>query len=104
MKEFLRAGSSAGFARAILGGGAEERGEGQPGLTAADPLNFNDSKRYRERVKAARQKTSLEEAVVTGTAAIGGFPTILCVFEFAYLGGSMGSVVGEKLTRAIELA
>src|SRR5207302_517438 len=57
-----------------------------------------------DRVKSARQKTTLEEAVVTGVARIGGLPTVLCVFEFDYLGGSMGSVVGEKLTRAIELA
>ena len=55
-------------------------------------------------MKSARQKTTLEEAVVTGVARIGGLPTVLCVFEFDYLGGSMGSVVGEKLTRAIELA
>ena len=78
--------------------------EHQTGLVPGDPLNFKDSKRYRDRVKAARQKTSLEEAVVTGVARIGGFPTVLCVFEFDYLGGSMGSVVGEKLARAIELA
>src|SRR3989441_2640997 len=78
--------------------------ERQTGLTPGDPLNFKDSKRYRDRVRSAHQKTSLEEAVVTGVARIGGFPTVLCVFEFDYLGGSMGSVVGEKLTRAIELA
>jgi acetyl-CoA carboxylase carboxyl transferase subunit beta len=82
-------------------GSFEER---QTGLTPADPLNFKDSKRYRDRVKSARQKTTLEEAVITGIARIGGLPTVLCVFEFDYLGGSMGSVVGEKLTRAIELA
>src|SRR5256884_1565715 len=82
-------------------GSFEER---QTGLTPADPLNFKDSKRYRDRVKSARQKTTLEEAVITGVARIGGLPTVLCVFEFDYLGGSMGSVVGEKLTRAIEVA
>jgi len=78
--------------------------EHQTGLTSADPLKFKDSKRYPDRVKAARQKTALEDAVISGIARIGGFPTVLCVFEFAFLGGSMGSVVGEKLTRAIELA
>jgi acetyl-CoA carboxylase carboxyl transferase subunit beta len=78
--------------------------EHQTGLTSADPLRFKDSKRYPDRVKAARQKTALEDAVISGIARIGGFPTVLCVFEFAFLGGSMGSVVGEKLTRAIELA
>jgi acetyl-CoA carboxylase carboxyl transferase subunit beta len=78
--------------------------EHQTGLSSADPLKFKDSKRYPDRVKAARQKTALEDAVISGIARIGGFPTVLCVFEFAFLGGSMGSVVGEKLTRAIELA
>src|SRR3989475_6386968 len=78
--------------------------ERQTGLTPGDPLNFKDSKRYRDRVRSAHQKTSLEEAVVTGVARIGGLATVLCVFEVDYLGGSMGSVVCEKLTRAIELA
>ncbi len=73
-------------------------------LASVDPLRFKDTKWYRDRLKSAREKTSLEEAVVTGIARIGGLPTVLCVFEFAFLGGSMGSVVGEKLTRAIELA
>ena len=78
--------------------------EYQTGLTSADPLRFKDSKRYPDRVKAARQKTAMDDAVVSGIARIAGFPAVLCVFEFGFLGGSMGSVVGEKLTRAIELA
>ena len=78
--------------------------EYQTGLISADPLRFKDSKRYPDRVKAARQKTGFEDAVVSGIARIDGLPAVLCVFEFAFLGGSMGSVVGEKLTRAIELA
>jgi acetyl-CoA carboxylase carboxyl transferase subunit beta len=78
--------------------------EYQTGLTSVDPLGFKDTKRYRDRVRAARQKTTMEEAVVTGVARVGGHPVVLCVFEFGFLGGSMGSVVGEKLTRAIELA
>jgi acetyl-CoA carboxylase carboxyl transferase subunit beta len=73
-------------------------------LASGDPLRFKDTRWYRDRVKAAREKTGLEEAVVTGLARIGGFPVVLGVFEFAFLGGSMGSVVGEKLARAIELA
>jgi acetyl-CoA carboxylase carboxyl transferase subunit beta len=77
--------------------------EHQTGITSADPLRFKDSKKYPDRVKAARQKTGLEDAVISGIARVGGFPTVLCVFEFTFLGGSMGSVVGEKLTRAIEL-
>ena len=83
------------------GGTFEER---EAGLTSTDPLGFRDTKKYRDRLRAARQKTSLEEAVVCGLARLGGFPVMLCAFEFAFLGGSMGSVVGEKLTRAIELA
>jgi acetyl-CoA carboxylase carboxyl transferase subunit beta len=82
-------------------GSFEER---ETALTTTDPLNFKDTKKYRERVRAAAQKTSSDEAVVCGIASIGGQPTVLAVFEFGFLGGSMGSVVGEKLARAIELA
>jgi acetyl-CoA carboxylase carboxyl transferase subunit beta len=82
-------------------GSFEER---ETGLTTTDPLNFKDTKKYRERVRAAAQKTSTDEAVVCGIASIGGQPAVLAVFEFGFLGGSMGSVVGEKLARAIELA
>jgi acetyl-CoA carboxylase carboxyl transferase subunit beta len=82
-------------------GSFEER---DAGLASVDPLGFKDTKRYRDRVRAAREKTGAEEAVVTGLARIGGIPAVLCAFEFGFLGGSMGSVVGEKLTRAIELA
>jgi acetyl-CoA carboxylase carboxyl transferase subunit beta len=78
--------------------------EHQASLSSLDPLNFKDTKRYRDRLKAAKQKTSAEDAVITGLARIGSYPAVLCVFEFGFLGGSMGSVVGEKLTRAIELA
>ena len=89
------------LASLIDAGSFEER---DSGLTTVDPLRFKDTKAYRDRVRSAREKTGLEEAVITDVARIGGFPTVLCVFEFGFLGGSMGSVVGEKLTRAIELA
>jgi acetyl-CoA carboxylase carboxyl transferase subunit beta len=78
--------------------------ERDAGLTSRDPLEFKDTKRYTDRVKSARKSTGLEEAVITGLGRVGGLPVVLCVFEFGFLGGSMGSVVGEKLTRAIELA
>jgi acetyl-CoA carboxylase carboxyl transferase subunit beta len=78
--------------------------EHQTGITSGDPLRFKDSKRYPDRVKAARQKTALEDAVISGIARVGGLPTVLCVFEFTFLGGSMGSVVGEKVTRLFERA
>jgi acetyl-CoA carboxylase carboxyl transferase subunit beta len=82
-------------------GSFEER---ETSLTTADPLGFKDTKKYRERVRAAAQKTASDEAVICGVASIGGQSAVLAVFEFGFLGGSMGSVVGEKLTRAIELA
>jgi len=82
-------------------GSFEER---DTGLATTDPLTFKDTKKYRDRVRAAVQKTSTDEAVVCGIARIGGQPAVLAAFEFGFLGGSMGSLVGEKLTRAIELA
>ena len=82
-------------------GSFEER---EAGLRSRDPLSFKDTKRYTDRLKGARSKTGLEEAVVAGLGRIGGSPVALCVFDFNFLGGSMGSVVGEKLTRTIELA
>lgn len=72
------------------------------GLAALDPLNFNDSMRYPDRIKAAMKKTGLKEAVICGQGELEGVPLELCVFEFDFLGGSMASVVGEKVTRAIE--
>jgi acetyl-CoA carboxylase carboxyl transferase subunit beta len=82
-------------------GSFEER---DSGLRSTDPLGFKDSKRYRDRLRAAQEKTGLSEAVISGVARIGGFSTALCCFDFDFMGGSMASVVGEKLARAIELA
>ncbi len=82
-------------------GSFEER---DTGLHSLDPLGFRDTKRYRDRLRTAKEKTGLEEAVLAGTARICGDPVVLCVFEFNFMGGSMASVVGEKLTRAAELA
>jgi len=82
-------------------GSFEER---ETGLRSRDPLGFKDTKRYTDRVKAARGKTGLEEAVITGLGRIGGYEVAVGVFEFGFLGGSMASVVGEKLTRLIEFA
>jgi acetyl-CoA carboxylase carboxyl transferase subunit beta len=82
-------------------GSFEER---ETSLSTADPLGFKDTKKYRERIRTAAQKTASDEAVICGVASIGGQSAVLAVFEFAFLGGSMGSVVGEKITRAIELA
>jgi acetyl-CoA carboxylase carboxyl transferase subunit beta len=82
-------------------GSFEER---ETGLRSRDPLGFKDTKRYTDRLKAARGKTGLEEAVITGLGRIAGYEVAVAVFEFDFLGGSMASVVGEKLTRLIELA
>ena len=82
-------------------GSFEER---ETALRSRDPLGFKDAKKYTDRLKAARNKTGLEEAVITGLGRIGGYPVAIAVFEFDFLGGSMASVVGEKLTRTIELA
>jgi acetyl-CoA carboxylase carboxyl transferase subunit beta len=70
-------------------------------LDSTNPLGF---KGYLDKVKAYQKKTDLTEAVVTGKAKIGGKPVVLAVMDFRFLGASMGSVVGEKITRAIELA
>jgi acetyl-CoA carboxylase carboxyl transferase subunit beta len=72
-------------------------------IRPADPLGFRDTRRYRDRLKTAEEKTGSSEAVVCGLAHIAGQPTVLCVFEWSFMGGSMGSVVGERLTRSIEL-
>ena len=97
----FRIGASERIAALVDAGSFEER---EAGLASADPLGFRDPKRYRDRVRAAREQTRLVEAVVCGLARIGGFPLVLAAFDFGFLGGSMGSVVGEKLARAIELA
>jgi acetyl-CoA carboxylase carboxyl transferase subunit beta len=74
-------------------------GELDAGLVSGDPLNFKDSKRYRDRVKEARQKSGCTSAVLTGTAEIGGRRAAVGFMEFNFMGGSMGSVVGEKIAR-----
>lgn len=73
-------------------------------LRSTDPLNFRDTKKYKERLKKAEKATGSVEAVVVGAAKIMNIPVMLGVFDFSFLGGSMGSVVGEKLTRMIEQA
>ncbi len=74
------------------------------GLTSVDPLGFADEKPYRERLAEARELTGLREAMVTGEATLDGQPFVLMVFDFHFLGGTMGSVVGEKIARAFERA
>lgn len=73
-------------------------------LRSADPLRFRDSKRYRDRVKQFEESIGTSEAVVFGSGRMGGVPVLIGAMEFFFLGGSMGSVVGEKVTRAAERA
>ncbi len=73
-------------------------------LEPEDPLVFHDTKSYRERVKAHQEKTGRKDALVIGEGMINGRRVVLCVFDFGFMGGSMGSVVGEKLCRAIDRA
>ena len=73
-------------------------------LTSGDPLGFTDSKPYPERIAAAQTKSGEKDAIITGEATIGDNPVILAVMDFEFMGGSMGSVVGEKLTRSAERA
>src|SRR5262245_10809518 len=97
----FRIGARERIAGLVDEGSFEER---EVGLRSRDPLSFKDTKKYTERLKAARAKTGLEDAVVTGLGRIGGHPIAIAALEFSFMGGSMGSVVGEKLTRTIELA
>lgn len=73
-------------------------------IQSEDPLGFRDSQKYRDRIKTAVKKTGLNEAVVSGVCTLDGVGIVLVVFDFFFLGGSMASVVGEKVTRAIERA
>ena len=73
-------------------------------IVSLDPLKFRDSKRYPDRVKAAKEKTGMNEAVTTGRAQLTGHPFALAVMDFSWMGGTLGSAVGEKITRTMELA
>ena len=73
-------------------------------LSPCDPLTFQDQKSYVERLKDAQQETGLRDAVQTGTGLLDGIPVALGVMDFRFMGGSMGSVVGERITRLIEYA
>lgn len=72
------------------------------GLVSGDPLEFTDSKPYAKRMAQAQQKTGEKDAVISGTGKLDGIPVSIAVMDFSFIGASMGSVVGEKITRAIE--
>jgi acetyl-CoA carboxylase carboxyl transferase subunit beta len=78
--------------------------ERDAGLTSVDPLGFVDQKAYPDRIAAAQLATGMKDAAVWGTGTIDGRPVAICVMDFGFMGGSMGAVVGEKVTRAAEHA
>ena len=69
-----------------------------------DPLQFHDSRSYRDRLKSQQEKTGRKDAIVIGEGVINGHKVVLGVFDFSFMGGSMGSVVGEKICRAVDRA
>ena len=73
-------------------------------LTSADPLNFVDTKAYPQRVQATEKSTGLKDAVRTAHGLSAGQPLVVAAMDFRFIGGSMGSVVGEKIARAIDYA
>ena len=74
------------------------------GLVSSDPLGFRDSKPYAERLKAGKAKTDCYDAMVSAIGVMGGRRTVIAAMEYGFIGGSMGVVVGEMVTRAIERA
>jgi acetyl-CoA carboxylase carboxyl transferase subunit beta len=78
--------------------------EHDAGMTSTDPLQFVDTKPYATRLKEARKKLGMNDAVITAEGQLAGRPVVVCAMEFNFIGGSMGAVVGEKVTRGVELA
>jgi len=76
--------------------------EHDAGLASTDPLQFKDSKSYSDRLRQAERNTGMKDALITGEGQLEGKPAIICAMEFQFIGGSMGAVVGEKVTRAID--
>jgi acetyl-CoA carboxylase carboxyl transferase subunit beta len=87
--------------RTLFDGDWEEH---DSGLTSTDPLSFTDTKPYRKRLESSIDSTGLKDAVITATGVIHGIRCSVAAMEYGFIGGSMGVVVGEKITRAIERA
>ena len=83
---------------------ADSQQELAANLEPEDPLKFRDSKRYRDRTVQAQKSTGEKDALVAVSGELFGRPIIACAFEFAFMGGSMGSVVGERFSRAADYA
>jgi acetyl-CoA carboxylase carboxyl transferase subunit beta len=85
--------------RSLFDGPWEEH---DAGLASTDPLGFTDTKAYRDRLRAGQAATGLLDAIIVGSGTLDGIPVVLAAMEYGFIGGSMGVVVGEKITRAIE--
>ncbi|MGH9460111.1 MAG: acetyl-CoA carboxylase, carboxyltransferase subunit beta [Vicinamibacteria bacterium] len=86
----------------LLDGGSYEEFDAR--LRSTDPLEFKDTKPYRDRLQTSREQTGLDDAIITVRGTISGIPVIVASMEYGFIGGSMGVVVGEKITRAVERA
>jgi acetyl-CoA carboxylase carboxyl transferase subunit beta len=75
-----------------------------PKITSSDPLEFEDTKTYTDRLEAAKKKTGLSDALRTASGELNGMPVVISCMDFQFIGGSMGSVVGEKIARGIDHA
>src|SRR5260370_3697983 len=78
--------------------------EHDAGMTSTDPLKFVDTKSYASRLRDAKKKLGINDAVITAEGQLNGRPVVMCAMEFGFIGGSMGAVVGAKVTRGIELS
>lgn len=76
----------------------------QAKMTSANPLGFKDTKDYEDRLSSSMEKTGLKDAIRTGVGEVGGRPMVISCMDFGFIGGSMGSVVGEKIARAVDYA
>lgn len=94
--------SGLGYLRLLFDQGRFDRHDAD--LHSVDPLQFTDRKAYPDRIAAADRKTGLNDGAVSGTGLIGGHPASVAAMDFTYIGGSMGSVVGEIVTRAVRRA
>lgn len=73
-------------------------------LSSGDPLSFEDTKKYTDRIKATQKNTGLSDAIRTAEGKLDGHPFVIAAMDFSFIGGSMGSVMGEKIARAIDHA
>jgi acetyl-CoA carboxylase carboxyl transferase subunit beta len=79
-----------------------EYSEHDSGLASTDPLKFEDSKKYSDRLQSMQSATKLSDALISASGTLDGRPVNICAMELKFIGGSMGAVVGEKITRAVE--